>query len=132
MNNQTIPSDILSEQLLKEIFPPERSDAFFEALFGDADEGAFDIELIFVHQTESTLELEFRLRQRPGKCLTCNLTFGLPDVFSRHPVIDLQGTISSLEEHLPGASIQNWQLGRTRELSDQEHAIPLTLHLARS
>ncbi len=37
--------DIFTEDRLASIFPAERTDDFFEALFGDAEEGSYDIEL---------------------------------------------------------------------------------------
>ena len=35
---------IFSRTTLRELFPQERTDAFFDALFGDASEGAYDID----------------------------------------------------------------------------------------
>jgi hypothetical protein len=114
--------------VLRRIFPRERSDRFFEALFGDPEEGSFDIRLELQGAEGKRLEFEFKLEQRPGKCLACNLTYGLPDVFSRHPVIDIPGVVRSIGE-LAGASVRTWELGRTREESSERHAIPLTVHL---
>ena len=39
------PEQIFSPTTLATLFPPERSNEFFDALFGDADEGAYDIAL---------------------------------------------------------------------------------------
>ena len=36
---------ILTQEFLDELLPPERSDQFFDALYGDASEGAYDIRL---------------------------------------------------------------------------------------
>ena len=38
MNNDTLKA-IFTEEILQEMFPPSRSNDFFEALFGDAGEG---------------------------------------------------------------------------------------------
>lgn len=74
---------LFSDDVCKKIFPPERTDAFFEALFGDASEGSYDIELKFAgfDETAKTLHFELNLHERPGCCLACNLTYGLPEVF---------------------------------------------------
>ena len=34
---------MLEQSFLESIFPAERTDAFFDALFGGAEEGAYDI-----------------------------------------------------------------------------------------
>ena len=71
---------IFIDSTLKELFPSERANDFFEALFGDADEGAYDIVLSFKGYNERTSMLHFflDLHERPGRCLACNLTYGLP------------------------------------------------------
>ena len=38
---------LFTETALKQLFPAERADAFFEALYGDAAEGAYDITFSF-------------------------------------------------------------------------------------
>ena len=83
--------DVFTDDKLQVIFPKDRADAFFDALFGDAEEGSYDIGLGYAGGTADALNFELRLTQRPGKCLACNLTYGLPQVFSRHPVINVQG-----------------------------------------
>ncbi|WP_029893919.1 hypothetical protein [Desulfohalovibrio reitneri] len=116
---------------LAEIFPPERADQYFEALFGDASEGAFDIALEYVGEQDGELRFRFRLDQRPGQCLRCNLTQGLPQVFSRHPIIDVAGTVRSIERlaGLDEGSL-DWSLGSTEQPSAETHAIPLLLKKA--
>ncbi len=109
------------------LFPKDRADSFFEAIFGDASEGSYDISLEFKTQTRDRLEFEFHLKQRPGKCLACNLTYGLPTVFSRHPVINVKGLVQEILCLLDGASGSKWQLGSTREISRNLHIIPLTV-----
>ena len=38
-------SKVLDKAFLESVFPPERTEAFFDALFGGAEEGAYDIGL---------------------------------------------------------------------------------------
>ena len=110
------------------VFPPERADAFFEALFGGAEEGAYDIVLRFEAQRGNQYEFIFELHQRPGKCLVCNLTYGLPQVFSRHPIINVKGVAEAVATALgkPPATV-TWQLKSTQEFSSSLHGIPLLL-----
>jgi len=119
---------IYNEETLSKLLPETRSDEFFEALYGDAEEGAYDISLAYVKADEKTLEFELQLKQRPGKCLACNLTYGLPDVFKRHPLINLNGIIKEIET-LAGGDVRfsAWKLGRTKEKSRQLHTVPLIL-----
>jgi hypothetical protein len=125
----TNTQDTLNHELLKNIFPPDKADQFFEALFGDSSEGSFDIQLEFNGRKGNVLELEFQLKQRPGKCLACNLTTGLPKVFSRHPVIDVPGVVRQVAEQFDGAKVTHWELGRTMQISNQLHVVPLTVTL---
>lgn len=121
---------MLSPDFLQSLFPPERTARFFEALLGDPEEGAYDISLHLRHADPRRVVLEFHLRQRPGKCLACNLTHGLPDVFARHPVIDIEGLATAVGRTLNGSGrCSGWQLGATREVSQDLHVIPLTLNL---
>jgi hypothetical protein len=121
-------NEIYSDEVLKTLLPESRSDEFFEALYGDAEEGAYDIRLAFVKADEKTLEFELQLLQRPGKCLACNLTYGLPDVFKRHPLINLAGIVKEIENLAGGnVGISEWKLGRTKEKSRQFHTVPLIL-----
>ena len=68
----TDPTQIFTPDYLDEIFPLEKSDAFFEAMYGDAAEGAYDIRLRFEAATPSELHFLLHLEQRPGKCLAYN------------------------------------------------------------
>jgi len=122
-------SDMFSEAILSEIFPAGRTDDFFEALFGDAEEGSYDISLDFDEAQGDTLKFQLRLDQRPGKCLACNLTYGLPQVFSRHPIINVQG-IADQVARTAGRATATWKLGTTRELTNKVHVIPLVIELA--
>jgi len=122
---------VFPEETLKNLFPEDRADRFFEALYGDAAEGAYDIRLRFNDFRANRLEFFFDLVRRPGKCLACNLTYGLPQVFDRHPVIDLAGLAKNIEQHLRGNHrIRHWELGETREVTRDLHSVPFTVYLS--
>lgn len=124
--------DLFRTDVLKQLFPKERSDQFFDALYGDAQEGAYDISLEFIGFRENRLEFMLRLTQRPGKCITCSLTYGLPEVFTRHPIINIKGLVQNIEALLGGKSrCVAWQLGPTQEVSNDVHIIPLGITLKR-
>ena len=121
---------LFTPETLQELFPESRADQFFDALYGDPAEGAYDISLKFTRQTDNALVFEFHLTRRPGKCLRCNLTYGLPQVFSRHPIIDVKGLIQKLDQRLTGqARCRDWKVGETVEKSDALHVMPLTVFL---
>ncbi|MBW1741692.1 MAG: pancreas/duodenum homeobox protein 1 [Deltaproteobacteria bacterium] len=123
-------NDMFTRDVLQKLFPPGRADQFFDALYGDATEGAFDIALEFKGHSQNKLQFEFHLKQRPDKCLACHLTFGLPEIFSRHPIINTTGLVQEIEQLLNGrARCTNWQLGMTQVVSSELHVIPLTLFL---
>lgn len=111
---------------LDELFPKERADQFFEALYGDSSEGAYDIQLVLKGTKDSAILFEFHLKQRPGKCLACNLTYGLPQVFERHPIINLKGLAKEIGERL-GKGVKGYRLGHTREVSNTLHVIPFEI-----
>ncbi|MDX1775134.1 MAG: pancreas/duodenum homeobox protein 1 [Desulfobulbales bacterium] len=124
---------IFTEEVLSELMPPQRSDEFFEALYGDAAEGAYDISLAFDNYDpeKKVLSLMLKLRERPEKCLACNLTYGLPEVFARHPLINIEGMVRKIETLLGGAAkCLDWELGRTRTPAANLHTIPLIIRLA--
>ena len=124
---------VFDGQALEELFPGDRANDFFEALFGDADEGAYDIRLSFsgYDAEENMLRFNLDLHERPGCCLACNLTYGLPEVFSRHPVINVKGLVADIEKKLEGrASCSDWKLGTTVQQSKSVHSIPLNIQLA--
>ena len=126
-------NDVFTNEVLQELFPAQRADDFFEALFGDANEGAYDISLSFQGHDEQSNSLHFNLdlHERPGCCLACNLTSGLPDVFSRHKVINIEGLVTDVEKKLDGrAKCEAWKLGRTRQPGKSLHSIPLQIDLA--
>ena len=121
---------MFNRDALKELFPEERTDRFFGSLFGDPSEGAFDISLEFEGRKGNRLHFQFHLKQKPGKCFACNLTYGLPQVFSRHPVIDVEGLVKRIDRLLgEQAACHGWEMGDTREVSRNLHVIPFTVTL---
>jgi hypothetical protein len=121
---------IFTPEALAKVFPPSRADDFFDALFGDAAEGAYDIELVYrdIQGAQNELLFELHLHERPGKCLACNLTYGLPEVFSRHPLLDIKGLAQRLVELLgDNVKCRGWRLGNTQSRSKQLHVIPLSI-----
>lgn len=122
---------LFPQHVLDEIFPPDRADRFFDALLGDASEGAYDIALAYAGKTDDHIHFEFQLKQRPGRCLACHLTHGLPKVFMRHPVIDIAGVVRQIDSRMAtGRRCGQWALGRTREVSRSMHVLPLTVNLS--
>ncbi len=126
MGHPTI-SQVFTQDYLDTLLPPQISDQFFEALYGDAAEGAYDINLEFISANNKRIVLAFNLVKRAGKCLVCSLTYGLPNVFSRHPMINIKGIVEKLKEK--DIHVQHWQLGQTEENSSDLHVIPLFLDL---
>lgn len=123
---------IFTDKALAKIFPPDRADQFFEALLGDASEGAYDISLHYNGSSgQQHLQFELRLTQRPGQCLACNLTYGLPEVFSRHPIINLTGVAAAVSTMLgKNPAKVEWSLGNTQSTSNTLHKIPFRIQLA--
>jgi hypothetical protein len=128
MNMHEKAAQVFTREKLDTLFPLERSDDFFDALYGDAAEGAYDIRLVFRAAESKTLHFAFELHQRPGKCLACNLTYGLPQVFTRHPLINLKGLVGELSGLMGWNTAElTFQLGRTEENSPELHLIPLRI-----
>ena len=125
--DQALIGEIFTRDYLDALLPSSISDQFFEALYGDANEGAYDIKLEFISAKEKRIVLAFSLIKRAGKCLVCSLTYGLPNVFSRHPLINIKGMMEKLKEK--GIPVKKWQLGQTEENSSALHVIPLYLDL---
>ncbi len=124
---------IFNGGILEDLFPDQRADQFFEALYGDLEEGAYTIHLKFRRYDGERKALVFglELKERPGKCLACSLTYGLPQVFARHPVINIKGIVEEIEKLLGGGVLcREWSLGRTEPISNKIHSIPLTIQLA--
>lgn len=132
-----MPTDIYQElftnNILKELLPGELADTFFEALYGDIEEGAYDIALAYEGFSPEPKALRFRLdlSERPGKCLACHLTHGLPEVFARHPLINIAGLVEKIVARLGAeAACTNWHLEATRTISRSLYAVPLIINLA--
>jgi len=123
-----VMEQMLTQDFLDTLIPPETGDRFFEALYGDASEGAYDIRLKFLNADEKQIVLAFDLTQRPGKCLVCSLTYGLPTVFSRHPLINIKKIVEKIEGK--GVCVKEWHLGETEELNSTNHSIPFYLDLS--
>lgn len=131
MTTDTITT-VLTKENLESIFPKERADDFFEALFGDANEGSYDIELAYRESKGDTLIMDLLLHERPNCCLACNLTQGLPQVFSRHPIINITGIVRELDALLGDEyKCGDWSLGYTEQYSSSLHAIPIKIALNR-
>ncbi len=123
-------AQIFTADVLAKLFPAEKSNQFFDALYGDADEGAYDISLAYIGDGEHSLEFQLQLKQRKNKCLVCSLTYGLPDVFDRHPLINIKGLVKEIETLLEGkARCKGWKIGRTKEISRELHMVPLSIEL---
>jgi len=118
----------ISQTQLDTIFPPEKSDRFFDALYGAAEDGAYTIRLECTAQTPERLDCIFALHRRPGQCLVCQLTHGLPHVFRRHPVINAAGVAQELAA-LAGwdPKTVRWEIGETIQKNDSLHLIPFTV-----
>ncbi len=127
--------NIFTHEFLDKLFPPEKADEFFEALYGGAEAGAFDIALEFLefNEAKNELMLEFILTERPGMCMACSLTYGLPQVFQRHPVINLKGIIDSIAQKLaPHWKVESFGLGSTAVKSPTVNSIPLRISLKKT
>jgi hypothetical protein len=119
---------LFSDERCDELLPRSRSDEFFEALFGDPAEGSYDIVLRHADSAENQLRFELQLHQRPGHCLVCNLTYGLPEVFSRHPILNINELVGRIGEEAE-STVAGWRLGTTSQRSSEVHVIPLTIEL---
>ncbi len=125
--------EIFTDSVLNEMFPSERANDFFEALYGDIEEGSYDISLAYegVSPDQKALRFQLNLSERPGKCLACHLTHGLPEVFSRHPIINVGGVVKKIDEQLGDkASCGEWHLDSTQTISRQLYAVPLIIELS--
>ena len=114
-----------SQKTLDQIFPPEKTDAFFEAMLGDASEGAYDIRLIYQGIQRNTLQFAFELTQRPNKCLACSVTYGLPQVFKRHRIIDTENIVKQIEAIIGNDRMLSWELQPTLPIDQHVHLVPL-------
>ena len=120
---------VFTQDKLLELFPASKTDDFFYSLYGEAESGAYDIELAFLGAAGAKLNFAFYLNQRNGSCLACNLTYGLPQVFMRHPIINLNGLVDAIASEA-GKAEATFEIGRTVEESAERHVIPLTVAVA--
>ncbi len=119
---------LFSQDKLDAIFPAERTNQFFDALLGDPDEGAYEIRLAFKKAGETQLFFNLELHQRPGKCLACNLTYGLPKVFERHPIININGMVDQIGSLMNGhGRCTGWKLGKSQEVTREKYVVPLII-----
>ena len=128
-----IYQEIFTDTVLNDLFPSERANDFFEALYGDIEEGSYDISLAYqgLSSDQKSLRFLLNLSERPGKCLACHLTHGLPEVFSRHPIINVGGVVKKIDEQLGDkASCGEWHLDSTQTISRQLYAVPLIIELS--
>ncbi len=129
MTTENFASIFTPETLLK-LFPEDRANEFFDALFGDASEGAYDIALGYKGVEENCLIMELLLTERPGHCLACNLTQGLPTVFSRHPIININGLVKEIDELIgEDFTCSDWSLGYTDQRQSSLHVIPVKINI---
>ena len=115
------------QKTLDQIFPPERTEAFFDALYGAAEDGAYDIRLVCEQATPDTAHMAFQLNRRPGKCLKCSLTYGLPEVFQKHPIIAMPDLATKIGKALGWSEDVKWELMATREIDDNQHRVPFLI-----
>ncbi len=128
-----IYQEIFTDTVLNDLFPSERANDFFEALYGDIEEGSYDISLAYqgLSSDQKSLRFLLNLSERPGKCLACHLTHGLPEVFSRHPIINVGGVVKRIDKQLGDkASCGEWHLDSTQTISRQLYAVPLIIELS--
>ena len=126
--NQNI-SQKFSQEILDKIFPTEKTDAFFEAMLGDSSEGAYDIRLIFQGIKDNSLHFAFELTQRPEKCLACSVTYGLPQVFKKHRIIDTENIVKQIQTIIGNANVLSWEIQPTLPIERNLHLVPLHIAL---
>jgi hypothetical protein len=84
--------------------------------------------MAFGFGSKNHLKFELALSARPGRCLAGNLTWGLPNVFARHPVIGIEGIVERICALLNGGNRPaSWELGQTRKVTKELHVIPLRI-----
>ncbi len=120
---------LLGPETLNELLPRQNVESFFESFYF-GEEPAYDLSLGFGGISGDLLRLELLLKARPGQCLACNLTWGLPEVMAKHPMLDLAGMIKRLEEKL-AVNVASWELGPTEERGADLHVIPILVRLAK-
>ncbi len=65
--------------------------------------------------------------------MACNLTYGLPQVFERHPVINLRGVVHAIEGRLKSIwKVVGWETGSTQVVDPRVNIIPVFIRLERT
>ena len=120
--------DVFTPECLNDLFPIQRTNDFFDALFGDAEEGAYDIRLVVDPEESDDGELHFyfELHQRAGRCL--RFSSAIPSSISKVWSVTLQaapdgnstmyGGASALRKASPArCTASRWCLSRIKENS---------------
>ena len=119
--------DVFTPECLNDLFPIQRTNDFFDALFGDAEEGAYDIRLVVDPEESDDGELHFyfELHQRAGRCLVSS---AIPSSISKVWSVTLRaapdgnstmyGGASALRKASPArCTASRWCLSRIKENS---------------
>ncbi len=64
------------------------------------------------------------------ECLKCSLTYGLPQVFERHPLLAVGKAAGQIAEKLGFGKDYRWELGATGERGPELHEIPFVVEKA--
>lgn len=127
MTDKSAP--LIDQAWLEKMLPPEKTDEFFDAIYGGSEEGAYTIVPVLKKLTQDAAVVDLELRRRPGQCLKCSLTYGLPEVFRRHPLLNIAGFVKEIA-HKAGWSNYSWELGETEDRGEDLHSVPLTIKKA--
>lgn len=133
--NQEQIKKMMDDAFLASLFPPGRDNEFFDALYGGSEDGAFDIRLVFqgVNEARDEIILAYKLTERPGKCMACSLTTGLPPVFRRHPMINIKGIAEKVAERIgDGWQLKDCDVGHTTPYAPKVNIIPLFIRVTRT
>jgi len=80
MDTSTIDA-LFTPETLQQLFPKNRTSDFFEALFGDADEGAYEIELGYGGVNGNSLTMELKTSRTPRMLSRVQLDPGITTGF---------------------------------------------------
>jgi len=128
IENQEL-TQIFSQKILDQIFPPDKTNEFFEAMLGDAADGAYDIRLIYQGINDNILHFAFALTERPEKCLACSVTYGLPQVFKKHRIINTDHIVNQIKMIIGNVNVLSWELLPTQPIERNFHLVPLYITL---
>ena len=68
--DQAVLNQVFTQEYLDTLLPAETSDHFFEALYGDTKDGAYDIRLEFISANEKRIVLAYNLTQQLANMLS--------------------------------------------------------------